>query len=41
MEGTGAIGNARMNDKHDAGWRECPAYEKAVKRQQEKIDYGV
>lgn len=31
----------RTEDKHDAGWRWCPAYEKAVKRQNEKIDYGL
>lgn len=31
----------RVDDKHDAGWRGCPAYEKAVKRNNEKIDYGL
>jgi hypothetical protein len=31
----------RVDTKHEAGSRACPAYEKAVKRQNEKIDYGL
>lgn len=31
----------REEDKHDAGWRQCPSYERAVKRQNEKTDYGL
>lgn len=31
----------REDDRHDAGWRRCPAYERAVKRENEKIDYGL
>src|SRR5436190_23688640 len=31
----------RENSKHDAASRKCPAYERAVKRQNEKIDYGL
>lgn len=27
--------------KHPSSWRGCPAYEKAVKRHNEQIDYGV
>lgn len=31
----------RVETKHDAGWRGCPVFEKAVKRQNERIDYGM
>ena len=31
----------RPNTKHDAASKLCPSYEKAVKRQNEKIDYGL
>lgn len=31
----------RQEVKHDATSRKCPAYEKAVKRQNEKTDYGL
>src|SRR5436190_13558661 len=31
----------RENTKHEAGWRKCPSYEKAVKRQNGKTDYGL
>lgn len=31
----------RVDPKHEAGSRNCPVYEKAVKRQNEKIDYGL
>lgn len=33
--------DGRVEVKHEVGWRRCPAYEKAVKRQNEKIDYGL
>lgn len=32
---------SRSDTKHEAGSRNCPVYEKAVKRQNEKIDYGL
>lgn len=31
----------RSDSKHPASWRGCPVYEKAVKRHNEQIDYGV
>lgn len=31
----------RADTKHEAGSKNCPAYEKAVKRHNEKIDYGL
>lgn len=31
----------RSDAKHPASWRGCPVYEKAVKRHNEQIDYGV
>ncbi|XP_046673231.1 uncharacterized protein LOC124362614 [Homalodisca vitripennis] len=31
----------RLDARHPASWRGCPAYEKAVKRYNEQIDYGI
>ncbi|XP_054259232.1 golgin subfamily A member 6-like protein 22 [Macrosteles quadrilineatus] len=35
------VRDKKENSKHEARSRKCPAYEKAVRRQNEKIDYGL
>lgn len=38
---TNCTREGRNDAKHPASWRGCPVYEKAVKRHNEQIDYGV
>lgn len=33
--------DGKKDVKHPSSWRKCPVYEKAVKRQNEQIDYGL